>query len=35
MGEGENTRICEALDNDVEKLTDDEVEDHLTEVVWH
>jgi hypothetical protein len=35
MGEGEETRICDGLDQEVEKVTDDEVEDHLTEVVWH
>lgn len=35
LGEKANTRVCDALARDVEKVTEDEIEDHLTEVVWH
>lgn len=34
LGENVNTRVCEGLDRDIEQVTQDEIEDHLTEVVW-
>lgn len=34
LGEKVNTRVCEGLDRDIEQVTQDEIEDHLTEVVW-
>lgn len=35
LGENVDTRVCDALASDVEQVTEDEIEDHLTEVVWH
>lgn len=29
-----HARICAALAKDIEKITEDEIEDHLAEVVW-
>lgn len=29
-----HARVCAALAKDIEKITEEEIEDHLTEVVW-
>jgi protein required for attachment to host cells len=34
LGENVDTRLCKAKACDVEKIAEDEIEDHLTEVVW-
>jgi protein required for attachment to host cells len=34
LGENVDRRLCRAKARDVEKIAEDEIEDHLTEVVW-
>jgi hypothetical protein len=34
VGERVHGRICAALEHDVEEITENEIEDHLAEVVW-
>ncbi|MEZ0226796.1 MAG: host attachment protein [Alphaproteobacteria bacterium] len=34
LGDNVDTRLCKAKACDVEKIAEDEIEDHLTEVVW-
>jgi protein required for attachment to host cells len=29
-----HARVCAAMPKDVQKITEDEIEDHLTEVIW-
>jgi protein required for attachment to host cells len=30
-----SARVCDALARDLEQVTEDEIEDHLAEVMWH
>jgi len=34
LGKKVHARVCAAMAKDVEKITEEEIEDHLTEVVW-
>lgn len=34
LGENVDTRLCKAKECDLERIAEDEIEDHLTEVVW-
>ena len=34
LGDNVDKRLCKAKACDVEKIAEDEIEDHLTEVVW-